>query len=142
MIIANVCQQKKRGCWKGEKNEEERLIGAECIAGTVLNLTEACNGTCNYHKEDGNRNGNGVLRSHVDCQVTNLRTTQCIPELEERDGKLDCHNRADEEPFLTGIGNSSSLLLHLEHILTPCTNDDIYGEPSFKCSGYVHDQLK
>ena len=45
-----------------------------------------------------------------------------------RDNKFDCENRADEEPFATGFGDSSSLLLDLDNILTPCK----YG---FKCSG-------
>ena len=41
--------------WFGEEDEEGRLIGADCT-GTALNLTQACNRTCNYHEEDKDRN--------------------------------------------------------------------------------------
>ena len=40
-----------------------------------------------------------------------------------RDNMFDCKNRVDEEPLVTGIGNSSSLLLDLDNILTPCHGD-------------------
>ena len=69
------------------------------------------------------RNLNGLLRSYMPCNVTNMNITQCIPEGEMRDNKFDCKNRADEEPLVTGIGNSSSLLLDLDNILTPCHGD-------------------
>ena len=115
----------------GEYDDEEgRRIGAECIDGTALNLTEACKGRCNFYEKDEYRNLKGVLRSHVPCNVTNRNITQCIPEGEMRDGKFDCENRADEEPFETGFGDSSSLLLDLENILTPCT--DNYDRDGFK----------
>ena len=35
----------------GESDEEGRRIGADCT-GTALNLTQACNQTCNYYEED------------------------------------------------------------------------------------------
>ena len=54
--------------WFGEEDEEGRLIGADCT-GTALNLTKACNRTCNYHEEDKDRNQDGVHRSYVACQV-------------------------------------------------------------------------
>ena len=91
-------------------------------------MTQACNQTCNYYEEDEYRNFIGILRSYVPCQVDNLTTTQCIPEAEEKDGVFDCRNRADEEAFR----NSSSLLLDLDNILTPCTDDD--GDKGF-CDG-------
>lgn len=110
--------------------------GADCT-GTALNLTQACNETCNYHEEDVNINIGGVHRSYVPCEAAKMNTTQCIPEAEERDGKFDCKNRGDKLPFLTGIGNSSSLLLDLDDILTPCTRVD--GYKGFHCSGYTDD---
>ena len=67
--------------WVGEKDEEGRLIGADCIDGTALNLTEACKGRCNFYEKDWYRNMRGVLRSHVPCNVTNRNITQCIPEV-------------------------------------------------------------
>ena len=99
--------------------------GADCT-GTALNLTQACNQTCNYYEEDPYRNVAGVRRSYAPCQVDNLTTTQCIPEAEVRDGKFDCRNRGDEEAF----PKLSSLLLDLDNILTPCTD---YWQ-GFKCS--------
>ena len=116
-------------------DEEGRKIGVDCIDGKALNLTEPCRRKCNYYAEDEGNYG-GVLRSHVPCNVTNMNTTQCIPEGEMRDGKFQCKNRADEEPFATGIGNSSSLLLDLDNILKPCT--DQRGMDGFTCSGYLH----
>ena len=47
--------------WSGEKDEEGRKIGAECIDGTALNLTEACKGRCNFYEKDWYRNRGGVL---------------------------------------------------------------------------------
>ena len=125
--------EEEYNAWTGEKDEEGRWIGADCIDGTALNLTEPCKQKCNFDEEDIYRNNWGVLRSHVPCNVTNRNITQCIPEGEMRDGKFDCENRADEEPFETGFGDSSSLLLDLENILTPCT--DWRGDGGFKCSG-------
>lgn len=122
--------------WTGDEDEEGRTIGADCT-GTALNLTQPCNQTCNYYEEDDFRNQDGVYRSYVPCDVDNLTITQCIPETEVRDGKFDCRNRADELPFLTGIGNSSSLLLDLDSILTSCIDDE--GDHGFHCSGYTWD---
>ena len=90
--------------WSGETDQEGgKKIGAECSNGRALNLTQACKGTCNYHKEDENRNAEGFLRSHLPCQVNNLKTTQCIPEHEESNGVFNCKNRADEKAFLSHI---------------------------------------
>ena len=122
--------------WTGDEDEEGRTIGADCT-GTALNLTQACNQTCNYYEDDQFRNFVGVHRSYVACNVTGLKTTQCIPEGEQRDGVFNCRNRGDEEAFLTGIGNSSSLLLDLDNILTNCTTD--HGDQGFHCSGYTED---
>ena len=106
-----------RNTWMGILNfTEGTRIGAEC-SGTVMKLDEPCNQKCNDHGEDPNRNAFGVLRSYVACNVTNLPITQCIREDKYMDGHLDCRNRADEEIFQTSIGNTSSLLLDLEHIL-------------------------
>ena len=116
----------------GERDEEGREIGADCT-GTALNLTQACNQTCNYYEKDRHRNVNGVLRSYVACNATNLTISQCIPEGQERDGVFDCRNRGDEEAFR----NASSLLLDLENILTPCTDD--IGNQGFKCSAATWD---
>ena len=130
------CCQETNCTGKGEYDEyTDSWPFVHCINGTVLNLTQPCNGTCNYHKDDQYRNRDGVQRSHVPCQVANLKTTQCIPEHEERDGVFNCKNRADEEPFVTGFGNSSSLLLDLVNILTPCNGEWGAG---FTCSGF-HD---
>ena len=48
------------------------------------------------------------------CNATHVKTTECVQEDKMRDGKYDCRNRADEEAFQTGIGNSSSLLLNFD----------------------------
>ncbi len=113
--------------WEGERDDNGQNIGADC-SGKPLNLTQACNQTCNYYKDDKYRG----QRSFVACNTTELNITQCIPETDLRNGKFDCRNRADELPFLTGIGNSSSLLLDLDDILTPCTYED--GYQGFRCS--------
>ena len=142
----------KYDSWFGEEDEEGRVIGAVCT-GTALNLTQACNRTCNYHEEDEDRNWsseererywrrnwdavlrsnvpwNGLHRSYVACQVANLTTTQCIMETEERDGKVDCRDKGDELPE---IGNPSPL--DLDNIMTPCLSG-IYGNfRGFQCSG-------
>ena len=83
--------------WSGEKDDEGRRIGAECIDGTALNLTEACDQKCNFNEEDESRNDYGILRSHMPCNVTNRNITECIPEGEMRDGKFDCENRGKNE---------------------------------------------
>ena len=119
--------------WLGEKDKEGRRIGAEC-SGTVMNLTEPCNERCNGHQEDPHRNYGGIVRSYVACNVTNLKIQQCIREDNYLDGNLDCRNRADEEIFQTGIGDTSSLLLDLEQILRPC-NTSSGGHQGFRCSG-------
>ena len=63
--------------WLGEKDEEGRLIGAEC-SGTPIKLTESCNETCNGDVKDSSRNRYGVMRSYVPCNVTNVKIKQCI----------------------------------------------------------------
>ena len=124
--------------WYGEndKNDKERrLIGAECN-GTALKLEQACNQTCNKY-EDGSdgwfRNYRRVMRNYVPCKTNKMKIKQCIREEQYKDGELNCHNRADEDVFQTGIGNSSSLLLDLDRILIPCKNSG--GYQGFKCSG-------
>ena len=116
-----------RDHWRGED--------ADCT-GTALNLTQACNQTCNYYKEDKWRNYNGVQRSYVACKAADLPITQCIPETEERDGEFNCRNRADENAF----PHPSSLLLDLENILTRCI--DRYGDQGFNCSAATHDSKR
>ena len=113
------CCQETNCTGKGDFSEKYKYYrgGADCT-GTALNLTQACNETCNYYEEDEDRNQEGLLRSYVPCNATNLTISQCIPETEERDGVFDCRNRGDEEAFR----NSSSLLLDLDNILTPCTD--------------------
>ena len=49
-----------------------------------------------------------------------------------RDGKFQCNNRADEEPFEAGVGNSTSPFLDPEQFLIAC--NDTYGNPGFQCS--------
>ena len=51
---------------------------------------------CNLYEEGPDQK---LLRSYMPCNVTNMNTTQCIPEGEMRDNKFDCKNRADEEPL-------------------------------------------
>ena len=101
-------------------------IGANCSAGQVLNLTEACHGLCNYFPEDPWRHTVGE-RSFLPCNVTNqgLNTTQCIREGELMDGGYDCDNRADEDPFHSG---DYDLNLDLPSLLVPCRE-------GYKCSG-------
>ena len=124
-------KQTNSSYWAGEEDKGGRTIGAECN-GTALKLEEPCNQKCNDYKEDPNKNYGGIVRTHVACNVTNLKITQCIREDKYLDGKVDCRNRADEEIFQTSIGNTSSLLLDLEQILSPCK--DRYGFQGFKCS--------
>ena len=117
--------------WTGELSSDG-YIGANCT-GTVLSLREPCRDTCNYHPEDKSRNHHNVLRSHMPCSVAQVRLSQCIPEQDVRDGKFDCENRADEEPFETSYENSSTLLVDMSDILRDCTGK--HGEVGFKCSG-------
>ena len=119
----------KYNTWYGEKDKEGRLIGAECN-GTALKLEEPCNEKCNDHEKDPNRNYQGLVRSFRECNVSNIKTTQCIREDKYLDGDLDCRNRADEEIFQT---NTSLILLDLGQILRPCKDSD--GRQGFKCSG-------
>ena len=37
--------------WIGEQDEEGRIIGAVC-SGIALNMTQACNQTCNFYEQD------------------------------------------------------------------------------------------
>ena len=74
------------GCtkWKeGSKEGDNPLKCAEwspaiCTTGLTLNLTEACNGKCNYYGKDASRNG-VVIRSYV-LSCANAKT--CIKEAE------------------------------------------------------------
>ena len=109
--------------WNGERDEEGRMIGAECN-GTALKLDEPCNETCNDHEEDPRRNYKGLVRSYRACKVKNIKTTQCIREGKHSDGKVDCRNRADEKIFQTSIEDTSLLLLDLEQILRTCKTKD------------------
>ena len=70
--------------WSGEI-EGDRWIGAECT-GRALNLTEACNQKCNFYLEDEWRNYEGVLRSHMPCNATHVKITECVQEDKIRDG--------------------------------------------------------
>ena len=116
----------------GESNGES-TIGAECT-GRVLNLTEACDQKCNFYEEDRNRKYEGILRSFLPCNATHVKITECMQEDKIRDRKYGRRNRADEEAFQTHIGNSSSLLLNLDKILTPC-KFKVSRFQSFKCTG-------
>ena len=120
--------------WGGEENEDGpgEKIGAQC-RGTSLNLTQACNGRCNYYEWDDSRNDDGVLRSFPPCSVTHMNTTQCIPEHEEKDGVYHCKNRGDEEPFMTNLEDSHALLINLENTLTPCMTGFHNPGQGFKC---------
>ena len=120
------------GTWYGQNNKERRLVGAECN-GTALRLEQACNQTCNKYEDDWARNYRNVMRSYLPCKTNKMKIEQCIREDQHKDGKLNCHNRADEDVFQTGIGNTSSLLLDLDRILIPCKNSG--GYQGFKCSG-------
>ena len=121
----------KANFWRGEEDKEGRMIGAEC-SGTALQLEEACNGTCNNHEKDWARNFNGLARSFVACDVTNVNIKQCIREDNYLDGNLDCRNRADEEIFQTSIKDTSLLLLNLEQIMRPCKISN--GQQGLKCN--------
>ena len=134
------CQGKGRyieepDAWFGEQDEEGRIINAVCN-GVALNMTQACNQTCNFYEQDPYRNINGVLRSFTACNVTHVKTTQCIPEHKKHDGRLHCKNRWDEEPFETSFENSQSLLVDPEQILTSCNINNIYDrKQGFDCTG-------
>ena len=107
--------------------------GNRCT-GRALNLTEACDQKCKYYGDDSKRNFRGIRGSFMPCSVSHVKTTECVQEDKVRDGKYDCRNRADEEAFQTHIGNSSSLLLNLDKILTPC-KFKVSRFQSFKCTG-------
>ena len=133
------CQGKGRynsldDAWMGEGEDEEgRIIGAVC-SGTAINLTQACNQTCNFYEQDTYRNINGVLRSFTACNVTHVKTSQCIPEHEKHDGRLHCKNRWDEEPFENSF-EKSQYLVDPEQILTSCWSKVSSGFTSgFKCT--------
>ena len=90
--------KRKDNTWLGERDNEGKVIGAEC-SGTPLKLTQPCNETCNGDLEGRYRNNYGFLRSCVACNVANLKIYQCIREDKDKNGKVDCRNRADEEIF-------------------------------------------
>ena len=48
------------------------------------------------------------------------------------DGEFNCQNRADEEAFEIGIGNSSSPMIALKQVLKPGNTGE--GELGFECS--------
>ena len=146
------CTEEERGCegkgewdkrgrefWLGEKNKEGRKdkwggvikIGADCSAGQAQNLTQACQGVCNYFPGDFSRNA-VADRSFRPCNVSDqsLKTTQCIREADWLDGNYDCKNRADEDPFHSG---GYDLNHNLHDILVPC--EDSGGNEGYKCSG-------
>ena len=130
--------------WEGEENKRTgfELIGAECL-GKVLNLTKPCRGVCNHH--EGERNTGGVNRDHIPCKsnVANTNTSQCILEPLMNDGKYDCKNRFDENPFKKHSANKSEFL-DLDEKMIPCTVESKGSEPykhydgheGFKCSGF------
>ena len=122
------------GSWSGAM-VGDKIIGAECT-GRELNLTQACDQKCNYYPNDTDRNRDGILRSHMPCDAPPMEITECLQEDKMMDGKYDCRNRADEEAFQTGVGNTSSLLLDLEQILIPCIVTFLNGDQDqgFKCS--------
>ena len=72
--------------WGGEYTEpnwgkrmrtgNNQQIGAKCN-GTALNLTQSCNGACNFYSEDEARNNRGILRSHSPCNINQNTTLQC-----------------------------------------------------------------
>ena len=111
--------------------------GAQCD-GRPLNLTEPCLGGCNFYKEV-TRNVNGDVRGYIPCNINSSEITQCIREHDVRDGKFDCKNRADEEPFATGFEDTSSLLNDLDGILLPCKTGSAHraGLEGFICKGYI-----
>ena len=121
---------------RGKPTHSEPILGeiieAVCT-GKALNLTEACNGQCNFFGSDTNRNYGGV-RSYVPCStnVPGSEATQCIPESFFNDGTFHCSNRADEEPFKTNDKNNSAFL-DLDAILIPCKTPSAVA--GFKCSG-------
>ena len=47
------------------------------------------------------------------------------------DGEFNCQNRADEEAFEIGIGNSSFPMIDLKQVLKPCNTSE--GELGFEC---------
>ena len=131
----------KRTYFLAERNNEGKLIGAQC-AGVALNLTQPCkNRTCNYFEKDESRNVQNILRSHVPCKSSNSEIKECIQEFKERDNMFNCRNRADEEPFEKNFGNSTSLLINTEKILVPCNTTNHRGEtePGFECSQFTDD---
>ena len=89
---------------------KRRLVSAECN-GTALRLEQACNQTCDKYEDDPFRNYRRVMRNYVPCKTNKMKIKQCIREDQHKDGKLNCYNRADEDVFQIGIGNTSSLLL-------------------------------
>ena len=98
--------------------------------GTPLGLDETCNNTCNFHQDDEF----GSARNYKPCTANHMKTTECIPEGLYHDGKYDCSNRADEEPFRTEFEN-----LDLDKLLVRCTVWEsvlgMFGNEGFKCSG-------
>ena len=99
-------------------------------AASLATLTLACNQTCNFHEDDPTRNFMGIKRSYVPCEAPHVKTSQCIPEEEKRDGVYNCRNRGDELAFATSYDNSTSLLMNLEELLISCTSN---GSQGFMC---------
>ena len=118
--------------WRGETNKEGIRIGANCN-GTVLSLKEPCQNSCNFYPEDVTRNFN-ALRSYPPCTPTipGKKITQCIPEGAKEDGKYDCANRVDENPFKSDKDNSP-IHIDISSILQPCAASK--DEQGYKCTG-------
>ena len=123
------------------------VLGANCTAGAVRNLSEPCPNnfpstqdttiqtrkvlggkatvSCNdyYGPEVDPPPG---LRSYIPCWEPDQTITECIKKSHEGDGKYNCKSRSDENPFSKDTADSDPTSL-----MTKCRDDE--GELGLLC---------
>ena len=90
------CMDRGNKCELGKVLKEGELKTRVYCGGKWQDLTEPCNGKCNYFPEDPHRGE----RSYRPCiNINTKEVTECVSELAVGDGVYQCTNRADELPY-------------------------------------------